>query len=132
MAGVAHTYFFRHAWQSGRGDAHAVKQRKTGNPPPFLGAGQTNEAVIGLLRRMEPTNVEGLHASAGKARLLCAARDRVEAPDPAALQPITTRRTSDGIGSFAPLSGFCVARPASRKRTEHPQQWLLGSAWLLR
>jgi hypothetical protein len=52
-------------------------------------------------------------------------------PDPVAWLDVAKGR--EGRGSReAPLSGFCVARPASRKRTEHPQQWLLGSAWLLR
>jgi hypothetical protein len=64
-----------------------IEQRKAAVRRYYRDAGESDEAVIGTLRRVEPSNADGLAASVAKARAFAAAHARIEAAPPL-LRPV--------------------------------------------
>lgn len=65
-----------------------IEQRKAIARRYYRDMGASDDAVITALRRIEPSNAEGLEGSVDKARVLRAAHDRIQA-EPSMLRPLT-------------------------------------------
>ena len=74
-----------------------IEQRKAAARRFYRDAEDADEAVIGALRAVEPSNAEALAASVERAHALRAAHDRIEAAPPL-LRPVTALLDAAGEG----------------------------------